>query len=62
MNNLNTLFFFILVFTLLVFLKSLGKMIGALLHGQPLVLVFGDRELIILAISISYIITYIFNK
>lgn len=62
MNNLNTLFFFILVFTTLIFIKNLGKMIGALLQGQPLVLVFSDRELITLAISISYIITYIFNK
>jgi hypothetical protein len=62
MNNLNTLFFFTLTFTSLITLRGLTKLVGALLQGQPLVMIFSNRELIIFGLSISYIITYIFNK
>jgi len=61
MLNLNALFFFILVFTSLISVRGLGKILGSLLQGEPLVVVFNNRELIYLALSISYVITYIFN-
>jgi hypothetical protein len=62
MNNLNFIFLFIFVFSILVLIRGLGKVIGALSQKVPLVVVFGDRELILLGTSISYIITYILSK
>jgi len=62
MNNLNFIFLFIFVFSILILLRDLGKVIGALSQRVPLVVVFSDRELILLGTSISYIITYIISK
>jgi hypothetical protein len=62
MNNLNSIFLFIFVFSILILVRGLGKVIGALSQKVPLVVVFSDRELILLGTSISYIITYILSK
>jgi len=62
MNSIGSLFFFLLVFTSLIFLKSLTKFLGALLQKEPRVLLFSNRELILLGASISYILTYICQK
>ena len=59
MHNIDTIYFFIFVFTILVFLKNLTKFIGALLDKNPKPLVYTNWELIILGLSISYIITYL---
>jgi hypothetical protein len=61
MLNLNTLFFFTLVFTLFVSLRGIGKIVGSLLNGEPLIISMSNKELIYFALSISYVITYIFN-
>jgi hypothetical protein len=42
-----------------VVIKHTTKFIGALLSKTPKPLVYGDRELIFLGISLSYLITYI---
>ena len=62
MHNIETIYFFIFVFTILVSLKNAAKFLGALLQKEPEPMVYSDRELIFLAISISYIITYILHK
>jgi hypothetical protein len=62
MNNLNSIFLFIFVFSILILIRGLGKVIGALSQKVPIVVVFSDRELILLGTSISYIITYILSK
>jgi len=43
-------------------LKNVTKFIGALLQREPKPLVYSNRELIFLGISISYIITYLYTK
>jgi hypothetical protein len=50
------------VFTILVAFKNVANFIGALLQKEPKPLVYSDRELILLGISISYIITYLLQK
>jgi hypothetical protein len=59
MHNIESIYFFIFVFTILVVIKHTTKFIGALLSKTPKPLVYGDRELIFLGISLSYLITYI---
>jgi hypothetical protein len=62
MHNIDTIYFFIFVFTILVAFKNVANFIGALLQKEPKPLVYSDRELILLGISISYIITYLLQK
>jgi len=59
MHSIDTIYFFIFVFTLLVSLKNVTKFIGALLQKEPKPLVYSSRELIYLGLSLSYIITYL---
>ena len=61
MHNIDTIYFFIFVFTILVSLKNATKFIGALLSREPKPLVYSNRELIYVALSISYIITYLYT-
>ena len=60
MHNIEKIYFFIFVFTILVSLRHALKFIGALLEKEPKPLVYSNRELITLGLSISYIITYIY--
>jgi len=62
MHNIETIYLFVFVFTILVSLKNVTKFIGALLQREPKPLVYGNRELIFLGLSISYIITYIISR
>jgi len=62
MHNIDAIYFFIFVFTILVSLKNVTKFIGALLQREPKPLVYSNRELIFLGLAISYIITYLYIK
>ena len=62
MHNIESIYFFILVFTILVSLKNVLKFMGALLQREPKPLDYSNRELIFLGLSVSYIITYIFFR
>jgi len=62
MHNINTIYFFIFVFSILVLLKNMTKFVGHLLQNSPQPMVLNNNELMILGLSISYIITYIFSK
>lgn len=62
MHNIETIYLFVFVFTILVSLRSVTKFIGALLQKDPKPLVYGNRELITLGLSISYLITYLIVK
>jgi len=62
MHNINTIYFFIFVFSILVVLKNTSKVLVALLEKNPKPLVYSNRELLVLALSISYIITFIFTS
>jgi hypothetical protein len=59
MHNIETIYLFIFVFTILVVLKNITKFIRALLSSEPKLLVYNNRELIFLGLSLSYLITYI---
>ena len=62
MHNFDTIYLFVFVFTILVTLKNVTKFIGALLQKDPNPLVYGNRELIYLGLSVSYIITFIITR
>jgi len=62
MHNIDTIYFFIFVFSILVVLKNTSKFLVALLEKNPKPLVYSNRELLSLALSISYIITFIFTS
>jgi len=62
MHNIETIYLFIFVFTILVTIKHITKFIGALLQSRPEPMVYSNKELLYLGLSISYIITYIITK
>ena len=62
MHNINTIYFFIFVFTRLVALSNVLKFLRVLLQKEPKPLVLSNRELLLLGVSISYFITYIVQK
>lgn len=59
MLNIDTIFFFLFVFSILVTLRLVLKYVGALLQREPSQVMLSSRELIYFGLSISYIITYI---
>ena len=62
MHNINTIYFFIFVLTILVTLSNVLKFLRVLLQKEPKPLVLSNRELLLLGVSISYFITYIAQK
>ena len=62
MHNIETIYFFIFVFTILVALSNVLKFLRVLLQKEPKPLVLSNRELLLLGVSISYFITYIIQK
>lgn len=62
MHNIETIYLFIFVFTILVTLKNVTKFLSALLQKEPKPLVYSNRELIFLGLSLSYIITYFITR
>jgi hypothetical protein len=61
MHNLNSIYFFIFIFSTLIVIKNLSKFLIELLRDNPKPIGYSNRELLVLGLSISYIITYIFN-
>lgn len=59
MHNIETIYLFIFVFTILVTLKNVAKFLSALLQKEPKPLAYSNRELIYLGLSVSYLITYL---
>jgi len=59
MHNIESIYYFIFIFSLLVIAKNKIKFISALLSENPKPLDIGNGELIILGLSISYIFTYL---
>lgn len=59
MLNVNVIFFFLFIFSILVSLRTVFKYIGALLQRDPQQVKISSRELIYIGLSISYIFTYI---
>jgi hypothetical protein len=61
MFNIDNLFFFILIFSVLVVLRTTVRLIGTLSQNSDVQVLKSDRELVILGLTISYIITYLFQ-
>jgi len=59
MSNLDTLYLFVFIFSVLTVLRTVFRFIVSLLQEVPQKLVLNSRELLILSISISYCLTYI---
>jgi len=59
MNDFNTIYLFVFIFSMLTVLRTVFTFIVSLLQESPQKLVLTNRELIFLAISISYCLTYI---
>jgi hypothetical protein len=59
MNDFNTIYLFVFIFSVLTVLRTVFRFIVSLLQESPQKLVLSSRELIFLAISISYCLTYI---
>jgi len=59
MNNIDSILFFIFVFTVLVVTKNIFRFISTLSQKEPKPLLYSDRELISLGLSLSYIITFL---
>jgi len=56
MLNIDTIFLFVFIFSSLVILRNLVRLISALLGNE---LKFTNRDLLFFALSISYVLTYI---
>ncbi len=59
MLNIESLFYFILIFSILTLSKFLFKILGTLLQKEPQQIRFSDRDLIYFGLALSYIITFI---
>jgi hypothetical protein len=59
MSHIDTLYLFVFIFSMLTVLRTVFRFIVTLLQESPQKLVLSNRELIFLAISISYCLTYI---
>lgn len=59
MSDVESIYFFIFVFTLLVTLRNINKVVRTLLQKEIKPIQFSNRELITFGLSVSYIITYI---
>jgi hypothetical protein len=61
MLNINNLFLFIFIFSLLGILRILSMFIVSLLQNPPKEMVISKRETILFGVFISYVITYLLN-
>jgi len=59
MNSIESLYLFVFVFSVLTVGRTVFRFIVSLLQEVPQKLVLSNRELIFLAIAISYCLTYI---
>jgi hypothetical protein len=59
MNDFSTIYLFVFIFSMLTVLRTVFRFIVSLLQEVPQKLVLNSRELLFLAISISYCITYL---
>lgn len=62
MLNLETIFLYFFIFSILTTIRVVIKFISALLQNPPQKLELGGRELIFYGTSISYLITYIITN
>jgi hypothetical protein len=59
MNNLDTIFLFIFIFSVLTVVRTVFRFIRALSLTPPTRLVLSGRELIFLGLAVTYCLTYL---
>jgi hypothetical protein len=59
MINLDSLFLFTFIFSILTVLRTVFRFISALLQNPPKPFVMSSRELFLLGITVSYALTYL---
>jgi len=59
--NYNNIFLLIVVFSILIILRTVFKFISSLLQNPPQKMVFSSKELFLIGLSISYFLTYILS-
>ena len=62
MSDLNTIYLFVFIFSILIVVKTVGRIISSLFSLQPKLIVWGRGELLYLGLSIAYCITYIIKN
>jgi hypothetical protein len=62
MDNLNTIFLFVFIFSVLTVLRTVGRIISSLFSNPPKPIVWGKWELIFLGFAISYCLTFIIKN
>jgi len=58
MYNIDSLFLFLNIFSILIILRVIHRFMSALLSNPPIPMVMTNKELIVLGISIAYTLTY----
>ena len=62
MDNINTIFLFVFIFSVLTVLKTVGRIVSSLFSNPPKPIVWGRGELIFLGFAISYCLTFIIKN
>ena len=62
MGNIESIFLFVFIFSVLTVLRTVFRFISTLLQAQPERFVLTNRVLIYLGLSMSYIITYLIKS
>ena len=58
MYNIDSLFLFLNIFSILIILRVIQRFMKALLSNPPIPMVMSNRELIFLGLSLAYTLTY----
>jgi hypothetical protein len=62
MYNIESIFLYLFIFSVLTVLRTVFRFIGTLLQNQPERIVLSNRVLIYLGLSMSYIITFLIKS
>jgi hypothetical protein len=62
MNNINTIFLFVFIFSVLTVLRAVARIIGSLFVHPPKKMEWYRGELMFLGLAITYCLTYIIKN
>jgi hypothetical protein len=62
MTDINTFYLFVFIFSTLIVVKTVGRIISSLFANPPKPIVWGKWELIFLGLAISYCLTFIIKN
>ena len=62
MDNINTVFLFVFIFSVLTVLRTVGRIISSLFSNPPKPMVWSKWELMFLGFAISYCLTFIIKN